>query len=307
MQKYRDTVLTQSGQPLVGASVAVTLAAGGTPIIYQDNGITVASNPLTTDALGAFSFYATDGRYTLTISKTGITTQTVTDILLEDPAVANSGSFTTATVGTTAVLPGATNPILLVTAGANNYVQNYIYNVTNGASSSADHVCYPSNGTDAHGWVDMGVTSLAYADPVYTCTGPNESYLFGSAPTGSGTTGNLVYATDNTGTVNAHQFYVGGFTQVKGAWKLQLTSTELSVANSLKVATASAVPVGGTAGLGMTLGSGTNLGVFFGSGVPTLSAAQGSLYMRTDGSSTSTRMYINTNGATTWTAVTTVA
>ena len=50
-----------------------------------------------------------------------------------------------------------------------------------------------------------------------------------------------------------------------------------------------------------------NLGVFFGSGAPTLSAAQGSLYLRTDGSSTSTRMYVNTNGTTTWTAVTTAA
>jgi hypothetical protein len=47
------------------------------------------------------------------------------------------------------------------------------------------------------------------------------------------------------------------------------------------------------------------LGVYFGSGAPTVSAAQGSLYIRTDGSSTSTRAYINTNGTTGWTAVTT--
>jgi len=44
-----------------------------------------------------------------------------------------------------------------------------------------------------------------------------------------------------------------------------------------------------------------------GSGAPTYSAAQGSMYLRTDGSSTSTRAYINTDGATTWTAVTTAA
>jgi len=66
-----------------------------------------------------------------------------------------------------------------------------------------------------------------------------------------------------------------------------------------------AVPAGGTAGVGVTMSSTADLGVFFGSGVPTLSAAQGSLYMRTDGSSTSTRMYVNTNGTTGWTAVTT--
>ena len=68
-----------------------------------------------------------------------------------------------------------------------------------------------------------------------------------------------------------------------------------------------AVPAGGTAGTGLLFSSTTNLGIFFGSGAPTLSAAQGSLYIRTDGSSTSTRLYVNTDGSTTWTNVTTAA
>lgn len=57
-----------------------------------------------------------------------------------------------------------------------------------------------------------------------------------------------------------------------------------------------------------TTGSSTNasLGVngvtiTAGSGAPSASAAQGSLYLRTDGSSTSTRLYVNTNGSTGWT------
>lgn len=45
----------------------------------------------------------------------------------------------------------------------------------------------------------------------------------------------------------------------------------------------------------------------FGSGAPTIVAPKGSLYLRTDGSSTSTRLYVNTDGSTTWTAVTTGA
>jgi len=49
------------------------------------------------------------------------------------------------------------------------------------------------------------------------------------------------------------------------------------------------------------------VGWFIGSGAPTISAAQGSLYSRTDGSSTSTRLYVNTDGGTTWTNVTTAA
>lgn len=59
----------------------------------------------------------------------------------------------------------------------------------------------------------------------------------------------------------------------------------------------------------LSIGSGTNatIGVFFGSGAPTITAAQGSLYLRTDGSSISTRLYVNTTGSTTWTNVTTAA
>lgn len=44
-----------------------------------------------------------------------------------------------------------------------------------------------------------------------------------------------------------------------------------------------------------------------GTGAPTFTAAQGSLYTRIDGSSTSTRLYVNTTGSTTWTNVTTAA
>lgn len=65
-----------------------------------------------------------------------------------------------------------------------------------------------------------------------------------------------------------------------------------------------AIPAGGTAGLGLMFSATANFGIFFGSGAPTLSAAKGSLYMRSDGSSTSTRAYVNTNGSTTWASLT---
>ena len=70
---------------------------------------------------------------------------------------------------------------------------------------------------------------------------------------------------------------------------------------------ATALPAGGTAGAGYVFSSVANFGVFFGSGAPTLSAAKGSLYIRSDGSATNNRMYVNTDGATTWTAVITAA
>lgn len=47
--------------------------------------------------------------------------------------------------------------------------------------------------------------------------------------------------------------------------------------------------------------------ILAGSGAPTISAPKGSLYLRTDGSTTNNRAYINTDGSTTWTSITTAA
>lgn len=76
-------------------------------------------------------------------------------------------------------------------------------------------------------------------------------------------------------------------------------------AGNVAAQTGTAITAGGSAGAGLMVSSTANFGIFFGSGAPTISAAKGSLYLRSDGSSTSTRMYVNTDGSTGWTAVTT--
>lgn len=77
--------------------------------------------------------------------------------------------------------------------------------------------------------------------------------------------------------------------------------------HSMQILKGTAIPAGGTAGSGYLVSSTTNFGVFFGSSAPTLSAAKGSLYLRSDGTGVNDRAYINTNGTTTWTAIVTVA
>lgn len=72
----------------------------------------------------------------------------------------------------------------------------------------------------------------------------------------------------------------------------------------IRVVAGNAATAGGR--IAMFIGTG-NFGIYFGSGAPTVSAAKGSLYLRSEGSSTSTRAYINTDGGTTWTAITTAA
>jgi hypothetical protein len=96
-------------------------------------------------------------------------------------------------------------------------------------------------------------------------------------------------------------------TPIGALGRSSVAATSVSATGAVTANSATAVPAGGTAGAGFLMSSTANLGVFFGSGAPTLSAAQGSLYLRTDGSSTSTRLYVNTNGTTGWTNVTTAA
>lgn len=58
---------------------------------------------------------------------------------------------------------------------------------------------------------------------------------------------------------------------------------------------------------GAALSVQNGVAIFAGSGAPTFTATKGSMYLNTAGSTTNDRAYINTNGATTWTAVTTAA
>ena len=82
--------------------------------------------------------------------------------------------------------------------------------------------------------------------------------------------------------------------------------TTVSATGAVTALSGSAATAGGAAGfLATTTAAG--LGIYFGSGAPTVAAAKGSLYLRTDGTTTNDRAYINTNGSTTWTALTTAA
>lgn len=91
MQKYLNSVANATtGLPVQNASVQVVTNPGGTvATIYSDNGITLAPNPLTTDANGAYSFYAADGHYNLVISGPNITPQTINDVILLDAVPAD--------------------------------------------------------------------------------------------------------------------------------------------------------------------------------------------------------------------------
>ena len=85
-----------------------------------------------------------------------------------------------------------------------------------------------------------------------------------------------------------------------------ITITGTATLNGLVTTlTGTAITAGGVQAIGVT--ATTNFGIYAGSGAPTISAAKGSIYLRSDGTGVGDRLYVNTNGGTTWTAVTTVA
>lgn len=83
-------------------------------------------------------------------------------------------------------------------------------------TASADIQIYNNVGTDASGWLDLGITGSAFSQTEFGVTGPNEGYIFFSAPDGVGPdyagTGNLTLATSDAGDTNAIIFAAGGFT-----------------------------------------------------------------------------------------------
>ena len=123
------------------------------------------------------------------------------------------------------------------------------------------------------------------------------------------TTGTLYGISVTTGAISS-ALSLTSTLAVTGAVTLSSTATvagTLGTVGQASFQTGTAPPAAGLATAGIKVSSTANLGIFYGSAAPTFSAAQGSIYMRTDGSSTSTRLYINTNGSTTWTNVTTAA
>jgi len=83
-------------------------------------------------------------------------------------------------------------------------------------------------------------------------------------------------------------------------------SLKISSDASITVRPAVATPASGSTSARLLFGTTAGFGIYYGSGAPTVSAAKGSWFMRSDGTGVADRAYINTDGGTTWTAVSTV-
>ena len=121
-----------------------------------------------------------------------------------------SNISSTASAGSASYAGGYTNPVAVFGTDADDYAQIAFRNSSDSPNASTDFIVYADNGNDYNGWIDMGITSSQFDDPGFTITGPNDGYIFMSAPYGTTGAGNLVLATDGTGTENKIIFAAGG-------------------------------------------------------------------------------------------------
>lgn len=206
-----------------------------------------------------------------------------------------------------------------------------------GAPTAAGRISANLGLTVAGGtFISRGITDNATATALtLSGSGANSITIANSAtnPTISTTGGATVPLAFNTTGGAYHSFSTNGFEQVRVAHTasadryitltgsnggtptigtsagslaitsaLSCTSTIAAAGTYIQAANATATPAGGAVSTGLFMGS-ASIGIYFGSGAPTVSAAQGSLYIRTDGGA-STRLYSNNNGSTGWSSIT---
>ena len=153
------------------------------------------------------------------------------------------------------------------------------------------------HGSDVNGAAVSQILRAANGVTGTDKTGGNFTLASGKG-TGAGAVSSLIFQTPTV--------LGSGTTAQSLATRLTISSASVTSPISIISQNATSIPAGGTAGAGFTFSSTANYGIFFGSGAPSLSAAQGSLYLRSDGSTGMTRAYINTDGGTTWTGITTI-
>lgn len=206
-----------------------------------------------------------------------------------------------------ATVSGATfTPTNLTTTG-NTTLGDAVTDTTaiNGATTissvSASALTVGKNGaTNPVLKVDASASSIATGLSV---TGAAAGNGAGLAVISSGTNENLTIDARGSGTMTLQGTATGNISLNRAT----TVNGQFTANGPAGVAKGESLPAGGSANASLTATSTANFGIYFGSGAPSVSAAKGSLYLRSDGSGVNDRMYVNTDGAGTWTAVTTAA
>jgi hypothetical protein len=135
-----------------------------------------------------------------------------------------------------------------ITSSNDSYGQVAVHNAS--STSSTDIIAYANNGTDAAGWIDMGITGATFDSETYGITGAHDGYIFMSAPAGTSGAGNLVIATGDNGTDNKIIFAAGGYSS--GTTQMEITpdvNVHIEIPTPSTSATTGALTVVGGVGI----------------------------------------------------------
>ena len=204
--------------------------------------------------------------------------------------------------------PAASNAIQIESSNAGGIYPQFANAFVVGNNTASVGAIWGSSGPSG-----TNVSSIPTNYTVYDSTGAGHYLKLYGIPFGGASTAlyvqdnvnanGLVFQTNATG--NPPSIIAAGSDPNINLDLYSKGNASIRMNSSLIVCTAQTTSAGGSFPALSIIG--TTLGLYWGSGAPTCSGAQGSLYMRTDGSSTSTRLYVNTNGSTGWTNVTTAA
>ena len=261
-----------TGQNIIassGVGVAGDIGAGG--VIFANGNVSTSSSVNATGNIVG-SYFLGNGSFLTGLSSTSRITSGTTEMSVDVP----SGNIR-ATVG------GTANIAVFSTSGIN---------IIGGLNATG-------------GLVSSNVNTSGFVTATGNITGGNILSTGLVSAAGNIVGGNIAV----TGNVSLTANVIAG-NLTTGAQMIALgnvTGGNVTTSGLVRAFSATAVPAGGTSGAGLVFSTTANFGVFFGSGAPTLSAAKGSLYLRTNGTTTNDRMYVNTDGGTTWTAVITAA
>lgn len=165
------------------------------------------------------------------------------EAILDGTAPANVGKlYVGAEAQSFETSAGLQDPAIIASIDTPDYAQIAFQNKGGAANSSTDFIAYANNGTDDSGYIDMGITSGAFADPDFTITGPNDGYIFFEAPRVLTSTVNGKSLTNNVATLTtptAHGFRVGMpvvITGVDGIFNGTYTITSIPTTTSFTYA-----------------------------------------------------------------------
>lgn len=169
---------------------------------------------------------------------------------------------------------------------------------------------------------DNGDVTETHSTNLLTWAGATNGYVFNSATGGNtmrltGAQNPQLSLMTSSGTATMRNWAIATNSTTAGDFQILQSADNAAVPTSgrliiqdggaaaftsqLTVASTVATPAAGSTSARLLFGTTAGFGIYYGSGAPTVSAAQGSIYLRSDGSSTATRLYVNTNGTTGWT------